>query len=243
MRCCVHEAVRAVGAGADVIVAQGMEGGGHIGVMGGMTLIPQTVDAVRPTPVLAAGGIADGRGLAAALALGADGALVGTRFLVTPEAPIHPNFKQAIIDSDGHDTDVTEIPELISGRVWPGAFSRAWRNALIRQWSGREWEVRLRQRSLAAEAAAARRAGDADRAILLFGQDAGLIDSIKPAVQIVADMVRDAHEIIARRLRHWRGRASASVFAAMMKSLRCSPLILCVHHSTVTRPHSVRMAG
>ena len=196
----VHEAVRAAGAGADLIVAQGMEGGGHIGVMGAMALVPQVVAAVAPKPVLAAGGIADGRGLAAALALGADGVLVGTRFLATPEAPIHENFKQAIVNSDGHDTDVTEIPDLISGRVWPGAFSRVWRNALIRQWSGREWEVRLRQPALAAETLVARQAGDADHAVLFFGQDAGLIDSIKPAAQIVADMVRDAHEIVSRRL-------------------------------------------
>lgn len=196
----VHEAVRAARAGADVIVAQGMEGGGHIGVMGAIALVPQVVTAVAPIPVLAAGGIADGRGLAAALALGAGGVLVGTRFLVTPEAPIHPNVKQAIINSDGHDTDVTEIPDLISGRVWPGAFSRVWRNALIRQWSGREWEVRLRQPALAAETAAARQAGDVDHAVLFFGQDAGLIDSIKPAGEIVAEMVRDAHDIVSRRL-------------------------------------------
>ncbi|MGH2406210.1 MAG: nitronate monooxygenase, partial [bacterium] len=100
----VDEARRAASAGADIIVAQGTEGGGHVGVMGTMALVPQVVTAVQPTPVLAAGGIADGRGLAAALALGAEGVLVGTRFLATPEAPIHPNFKQAIVESDGHDT-------------------------------------------------------------------------------------------------------------------------------------------
>ncbi len=194
------DAVRAAEAGADIIVAQGTEGGGHVGVMGTMALVPQVVSAVAPKPVLAAGGIADGRGLAAALALGAAGALLGTRFLATPEAPLHPNFKQAIIASDGHDTDLSEIPDLISGRVWPGAFARTWRNALLREWAGREWEVRQRRPYLAAEAASARAAGDADRTPLLFGQDAGLIEAIEPAGEVVARIVREAHMVITERL-------------------------------------------
>jgi NAD(P)H-dependent flavin oxidoreductase YrpB (nitropropane dioxygenase family) len=135
----VSEAIRGARAGADVIVAQGSEGGGHIGVMGTMALVPMVVRAVQPTPVLAAGGIADGHGLAAALALGAEGALLGTRFLATVESPLHPNFKQALVESDGHDTDVTTIPDLVSGRIWPGALARVKRNALIRTWAGREW--------------------------------------------------------------------------------------------------------
>jgi NAD(P)H-dependent flavin oxidoreductase YrpB (nitropropane dioxygenase family) len=196
----VRDAIRAAEAGADVIVAQGSEGGGHVGVMGTMPLVPQVVSAVAPKPVLAAGGIADGRGLAAALALGAVGVLLGTRFLATPEAPLHPNFKQAILASDGHDTDLSEIPDLISGRVWPGAFARAWRNGVIREWAGREWEVRQRQALVAAEVAAARAAGDADRTPLLFGQDAGLIETIEPAGEIVARIVCEAHAIIAGRL-------------------------------------------
>jgi NAD(P)H-dependent flavin oxidoreductase YrpB (nitropropane dioxygenase family) len=106
----VPEAARAAECGADVIVAQGTEGGGHVGWQATLPLVPMVVDAVRPLPVLAAGGVADGRGLAAALALGADGVLLGTRFLATQESPLHPNFKQAIVDSDGHDTLLTEIP-------------------------------------------------------------------------------------------------------------------------------------
>src|SRR4029077_16415451 len=92
---------------------------------------------VAPLPVLSAGGIADGRGLAAALALGAEGVLLGTRFMATLEAPIHANFKQAIVKSDGHDTVLTEIPDLASQRVWPGAMSRAQRNQFIERWVGR----------------------------------------------------------------------------------------------------------
>ncbi|HEX5417191.1 MAG TPA: nitronate monooxygenase, partial [Chloroflexota bacterium] len=91
----VADARRAVAAGADLVIAQGSEGGGHVGLMATLTLVPMVVDAVAPVPVLAAGGIADGRGLAAALALGADGVLLGTRFLATKESPIPEAYKQA----------------------------------------------------------------------------------------------------------------------------------------------------
>ena len=141
----VPEARRAKAAGADVIVAQGTEGGGHVGWMATMAVLPMIVDAVAPLPVLAAGGIADGRGLAAALALGAQGALLGTRFLATQEAPLHPNFKQAVLDSNGHDTVLTEIPDIARANVWPGAMARARRNGFIERWAGREWELRARQ--------------------------------------------------------------------------------------------------
>src|SRR5438552_2968785 len=114
-------AIKAAEAGGDIIVAQGTEAGGHVGWMASMPLVPMIVQAVAPLPVLSAGGIADGRGLAAALALGADGVLLGTRFMATPEAPIHANMKQAIVNSDGHDTVLTEIPDIASERVWPGA--------------------------------------------------------------------------------------------------------------------------
>src|SRR5436305_1311872 len=80
------------------------------------------VRAVAPIPVLAAGGVADGRGLAAALALGAEGVLLGTRFLATDEAPIPDSFKQAILESGGHDTVVTDVPDVANGQVWPGAY-------------------------------------------------------------------------------------------------------------------------
>jgi NAD(P)H-dependent flavin oxidoreductase YrpB (nitropropane dioxygenase family) len=111
----VPEAVRAAKAGADVIIAQGTEGGGHVGRQTTMTLVPMIVDAVAPIPVLAAGGIADGRGLAAAIMLGADGVLLGTRFLASRESSLHPNFKQSILDSDGHDTLLSEIPDVAAG--------------------------------------------------------------------------------------------------------------------------------
>src|SRR5918995_2803921 len=196
----VPEALRAAEAGADVIVAQGTEAGGHVVWMASLPLVPMMVRAVAPLPVLCAGGIADGRGLAAALALGAEGVLLGTRFMATPEAPIHPNFKQAIVESDGHDTVLTEIPDLASQRVWPGAMSRAQRNKFIERWSGREWALRQNAHEVGKQVLAARAAGDIDNASLSFGQDAGLIDSIKSVRKVIQDIMAEAEEIIAGRL-------------------------------------------
>lgn len=196
----VAEAVRAAEGGADVIVAQGTEAGGHVGWMASLPLVPMIVKAVAPLPVLCAGGVADGRGLAAALALGAEGVLLGTRFMATPEAPIHPNFKQAIIKSDGHDTVLTEIPDIAGQRVWPGAMSRAQRNKFVERWAGREWALRQDAREVGKQVIAARAAGDTDNASLSFGQDAGLIDSIKSVRDVVYDMVSEAEQIIKGRL-------------------------------------------
>jgi NAD(P)H-dependent flavin oxidoreductase YrpB (nitropropane dioxygenase family) len=196
----VPEATRAAEAGADMLVAQGTEAGGHVAWMASLPLVPMMVKAVAPLPVLSAGGIADGRGLAAALALGAEGVLLGTRFMATPEAPIHPNFKQAIVESDGHDTALTEIPDIASQRVWPGAMSRAQRNKFIERWSGREWALRQNARQIGKQVLAARAAGDVDNAPLSFGQDAGLIDSIKSVREVVQEIMREAEEIIQRRL-------------------------------------------
>jgi NAD(P)H-dependent flavin oxidoreductase YrpB (nitropropane dioxygenase family) len=158
------------------------------------------VKAVEPLPVLASGGIADGSGLAASLALGAEGVLLGTRFMATPEAPIHANFKQAIVRSDGHDTVLTEIPDIASGRVWPGAMIRAQRNRFIERWAGREWALRQYLHEAGQAVLEARRAGDADNAPLSFGQDAGLIDSIKGAEEVIHGIVAEAEEIIRGRL-------------------------------------------
>jgi NAD(P)H-dependent flavin oxidoreductase YrpB (nitropropane dioxygenase family) len=194
----VPEARRAVEAGADVIVAQGTEGGGHVGLMGTIVLVPQVVRAVAPVPVLAAGGIATGEGLAAALTLGADGVLVGTRFLATPEAPVAEGFKKAVLASDGHDTVLTEIPDIARGRVWPGAFSRVVRNRLVEEWAGREGELRARRSQVAAKMLAAFQAGDASYAPLFIGQDAGLIDSIVPAADLVRRLVADAEAALHR---------------------------------------------
>ena len=196
----VAEAKVAARAGADIIVAQGTEGGGHIGLMGTMPLVPMVVSAVAPIPVLAAGGVADGRGLAAALALGADGVLLGTRFLATDESPIAKGFKQAILDSDGHDTLVTDIPDVASGNTWPGAYVRVRRNRFIEEWMGRDNELRRRRAEVSAQIREAAQAGDPDRGAVMIGQTAGLIDRIEPAADLVRQISRDAEAILRERL-------------------------------------------
>ncbi|HEY1297598.1 MAG TPA: nitronate monooxygenase family protein [Chloroflexota bacterium] len=195
----VHEAYRAAEAGADVIVAQGTEGGGHVGVMGTLPLVRMVVRAVAPLPVVAAGGIADGAGLAAALMLGAEGVLLGTRLLATLESPLHPAYRQAICDSDGHDTFLTEMPDVVVGATWPGAYVRVRRNRIMQEWSGREGEVRAHRVELAGRFRQAREQGDVDNGVLLMGQDAGLIDRVEPAADVVQRIVNEAEELLVGR--------------------------------------------
>ena len=201
----LEEAKRAAEAGADIVVAQGTEGGGHVGLMATLPLARMVIRALAPVPVVAAGGIADGEGIAAALVLGAQGVLLGTRFLATNESPLPDGYKRAIVESDGHDTLLTEIPDIASGTVWPGAYARVRRNAFIGQWLGREGELRRRQRETLAELQAARAAGDAERGSLLIGQDAGLIDSIEPAGALVERLAADAEAALRRRHRELFG--------------------------------------
>ena len=190
----VPEAVRAAEAGADAVVAQGTEGGGHVGLMGTMVLVPMVARAIAPVPVIAAGGLADGAGLAAALILGAEGALYGTRFLATTEASIPEAYKRLLVDSDGHNTVVTELPDVANATVWPGAYARIERNRFYETWAGREGELRYRHTEAAASAWRALEAGDTDNAPLYTGQTAGLIDAIEPAGVIVERIVADATE-------------------------------------------------
>ncbi len=192
----VDEARRAAEAGADVIVAQGTEGGGHVGTVAGMVLVPMVARAVEPLPVVAAGGIATGAQVAAALMLGAEGVLLGTRFLATAESPWPPSFKRAILESDGHDTALTEIPDIASGAVWPGAFDRARRNLLISDWAGRENELRRRRAEVAVSIARAAREDDAERGELNFGQSAGLVDAIESCADVVRGLTAEAEEVL-----------------------------------------------
>jgi NAD(P)H-dependent flavin oxidoreductase YrpB (nitropropane dioxygenase family) len=168
--------------------------------MGTAVVVPQVVRAVPHVPVLGAGGISDGRGLAAMLALGADGVLLGTRFLATAEAPVHQKVKQAIVASDGTDTIVTDVGDILMGSDWPGAYARVARNRLIERWLGRPSEVRRNRDKLIAGMVAARKSGDVDEALLYWGQGAGLIDEIVPAAKVVTDIVGEAEEILTERL-------------------------------------------
>jgi NAD(P)H-dependent flavin oxidoreductase YrpB (nitropropane dioxygenase family) len=195
----VEDAVRAAEAGADVIVAQGNEGGGHVGEIGTTVIVRQAVKAVAPVPVLAAGGFVDGAGLAAALALGADGVLLGTRFLATDESPVEAAYKEAIVASGGDDTIVTTVADTLSGRDWPGAWSRVRRTRFIEEWLGREPELRRRREAVWARLEAAEES-DPDYGLMFIGQSAGLVDSILPAGEVVRRIVDEAEEILRTRL-------------------------------------------
>jgi NAD(P)H-dependent flavin oxidoreductase YrpB (nitropropane dioxygenase family) len=192
----VPEARRAAEAGADVIVAQGSDGGGHVGLMGTFSLVAQVSRAVAPLPVVAAGGVADGRGLVAALALGAQGVLMGTRFLVTDEAPVPPNYKRAIVDSDGHDTILTDITDLAESLLWPGGIIRIQRNSFVERWVGNEQELRRRRHEVLAEIREARARDDTDGYPVQLGQESGLFEDIKLAGQVVTEMVAEADALI-----------------------------------------------
>ena len=192
----LDEAERAAEAGADVIVAQGSEGGGHVGEMGTTVLVRQVVKAVAPQPVVAAGGFGDGAGLASALALGAEGILLGTTFLATEECPMPDWYKQAIVDSDGHDTVVTTVADTYSGRDWPGAWGRVLRTPMIEEWLGREPELRRRRAEIRAQLAEAWENAPPYPGPIWAGQSAGLVDEVLPAGEVVRRIVAEAEEIL-----------------------------------------------
>lgn len=196
----VADGVAAARAGADVIVAQGTDGGGHIGLIGTVVIVPAVVREVAPVPVLAAGGIADGAGLAAMLALGASGVLMGTRFLATREAPMHAAFKEMILASDGTDTVVTDLADVMLGVDWPGAVERIARNRVVERWLGRTNELRRRRDDAMRVMFDERRSGNPDEAVIYYGQSAALIDEIVPAGQVIADVVREASSILGERM-------------------------------------------
>jgi nitronate monooxygenase len=212
----VDAAKRSVSAGVDVIIAQGVEAGGHIaGNVSTMVLVPRVVDAISPTPVIAAGGIADARGLVAALALGAQGAVLGTRFLATPEANAHPQYKNKVLQASEEDT----IRTTMFGYGWPNAPHRTLRTAFVDEWLPNEARgseqrkdepvigetsfggQRLTMRRFMGFPPAADATGEIEAMPLLAGQSAGLVNEIKPAGEIVEELVEGARRIVEERLR------------------------------------------
>lgn len=197
----VRQAETAAAHGADIIVAQGHEAGGYGGTVTTLALVPQVVDAVAPLPVVAAGGIADGRGLAAALMLGATGANLGTRFLASREAPIGEGWKQAIVDatSDGWiQLDFWNDLYPTPGAEGFGTRMRALRTAFTERWQDRRDEVRSDPRAVLAELQAAEEAGVLDELIVVGGQSAGLVGDVLPAAKIVETIAAEAAAILAR---------------------------------------------
>jgi nitronate monooxygenase len=183
--------------GADLVVAQGAEAGGHGALRGTLTFVPEAADFLaRHSPgtlLLAAGGIADGRGLAAALMLGADGVLVGTRLWASKEALVKPRHHDAILETDGDGTLRTRVADIARQLPWPRGFTaRIRRNAFTERWHGRE---HLLEKDIAVEAPRYRRAfaaGDPDNTAVWFGEAAGMIHAIEPAADIVERMAAEA---------------------------------------------------
>ncbi len=199
--CQVHNldhARRALAVGADVLVAQGTEAGGHgLRTRGTITLVPDVVDLVaRERPevlVLAAGGIADGRGIAAALMLGADGVLIGTRFWATQEARIHPAAKARVVAASGDETVRTSVYDIVRNRDWPRAYTgRLMRNAFIETWHGREDELRALAGEKREAVEAADRSGDFDVSNVTVGEAIGLVQDLPPAGELVERLVTEA---------------------------------------------------
>jgi nitronate monooxygenase len=198
----LDEAAQAMDLGADVIVAQGTEAGGHGARRGWSTLafVPVVADLAAPVPVLAAGGIADGRGVAAALALGAAGALVGTRLLATAEALADPAAKKAIVDGSGEETERSSVLDIARGSRWPREYTgRTMGHPFLDEWRDREDE-------LAASPQAKR---DYQRGVtsgalppepLWASQAIDLITDLPAAAEVVADLAAQAEDTLARIL-------------------------------------------
>jgi nitronate monooxygenase len=190
---------QAVEAKADIIVAQGTEAGGHGMSQPLMTFLPQVVDAWPNIPVVAAGGIADGRGLAAAFALGAEGVMMGTRFYASQEAEGHPEAKRRILAAEGGDTVRSTVFDLSRQIRWPEGYTgRLLRNKHSDRWLGRESELEDQIGDVAKQYAAAREQGDFDMAGVIAGESAGLIHDIPPAGDIVERITAEAESIKAK---------------------------------------------
>ena len=199
----VSQARQAAESGVDVIIAQGSEAGGQgmaLGV-GAMALIPQVADAVDPVPVLAAGGVADGRGLAAALVLGAQVANVGTRFLASEEATADEGWKRTILQAESEDAVRFEAWEGIFPPAGGGAYAtvpRVLRTPFVEEWSGRTREASKEAERLREEVLSAIRGRTTHDLLPFTGQTAGMVHEISPAGEIVETMVAEAERALAR---------------------------------------------
>ncbi|GHH73199.1 2-nitropropane dioxygenase [Streptomyces sulfonofaciens] len=195
------EAVQALDAGADVLVAQGTEAGGHGGGRATLPFVPAVVDAAAPTPVLAAGGIADGRGVAAALALGAAGALMGTRFQASREALVPARVLKALVEGRGEDTHRSRVLDIARGAPWPARYTaRTLRNDFLVRWHGREAELGADAAALEQYRAAVAR-GDTAAVPVWAGEAVDLINGVDSAADIVAEVSAQAARALASAVR------------------------------------------
>jgi nitronate monooxygenase/enoyl-[acyl-carrier protein] reductase II len=197
----VGQALRAAELDVDVVIAQGSEAGGQgmtLGV-GAMALVPQVADAVYPIPVLAAGGVADGRGLASALVLGAQGANVGTRFLTSQEASADEGWKQAILQAQSEDVVRFEAWKEIFPSTGEGAYEtvpRVMRTSFVEEWQGRPEDVGREAERLRGELMSVVRERRPHELVPFTGQSAGLIHEVLPAGEIISRMISEAEEAL-----------------------------------------------
>ncbi len=194
----VRHALRCAEDGVDIVVAQGHEAGGHTGRIATLALVPQVIGAVDPLPVAAAGGFVDGRGLVAALALGACGVVMGTRFIATPEAAAHVNYKQALVDATDNATVIT--------RAYTGKTARALRNAYTDEWEKRPDELKpfpLQALEAGSNLVGAMLHGDMERGAAFAGQSSGIIRDVMPAAKVVRAVINEAESVLAEMARQY----------------------------------------
>jgi nitronate monooxygenase len=199
------EAARlALDIGADVLVAQGNEAGGHTGRLGTLPFLAQVLDMADSTPVIASGGIASGRALAAVLAAGGEGAWLGTPLLATHEAiEVSDRYKKCIVESDGQDTVYTEVWDIMYDMRFPaGIAGRSLVNRVTREWHGREAEVRQRREELAAlHPLASVFERDPEVHPIWMGQSAGAVRGVRTVAEVVADICDGAERLLRERSR------------------------------------------
>lgn len=198
----VEMARHAAASGVDVVIAQGGEAGGHGGSLGTFALLPAVVDAVADVPVIAAGGIGDGRGIAAALMLGAQGVWMGTRFIASEEWG-GGSFKQdAVLDATTDDTVTTTIYDTIWAEYFPkGITHRVLHNAYVDRWQGHDAEIEARRAEFQEGQRAADRREDREVAGVSAGLAAGLVKSKLPAGEIIRQLVQEAELVLRERTR------------------------------------------
>jgi len=201
----LHQARDAAANGADILVAQGAEAGGHGISRSTFPFVPAVADALPGVPLAAGGGVADGRGLAAALILGADGVLVGTRFFASQEAGGFAAAKDHIVAADGDRTIRGILFDIARGNVWPAPYSgRVLRNEFSDRWQGREAELLQNQAEEMPRYAAARANGDFSTAAVIAGEAVDLIGDVPTAAEIVERMVNQATQLLAGASNRYR---------------------------------------
>jgi len=179
--------------GADVIVAQGSEAGGHAAIRGTISLVREVVDRIDTVPVVAAGGIADGRGLAAALMLGAAGVLMGTRFCATQESLMPEQAKERALEATGDATLQSGVIDILRDKDWPAPYKlRTLQNDTLAQWHGREQQLAqdIDEQREAFDAAAAAR--DYDHAAVIVGEATGMLKDISTAEEVIEEIIAEA---------------------------------------------------